>query len=108
MARIGEFSKSTKLDALERQGNCCASCGTPIVQLGQAGREEHEFGEGAQAHHMNPLKSGDQDNSLENCVVLCESCHYTAHEGGNYRYGTVVAQEYEFPFFRRQPRKTDS
>ncbi len=99
MARPNEFSRATQRAALERQQNRCASCGTAIAALGNAGRAEHAFGEGVQAHHLLPIRSGGT-NAVENCVILCGSCHYSAHEGGNYRSGTVVGWEDDFPHFR--------
>jgi 5-methylcytosine-specific restriction endonuclease McrA len=96
--RPGEFALGTQQQALARQHNKCASCGTPILGLGQAGQAAHRFGEGAQAHHIRHIKFGGTD-SLDNCVIFCQSCHYSAHEGGNYRYGTVVGRKQDFPYF---------
>jgi hypothetical protein len=31
-------------------------------------------------------------------VILCRSCHYSAHEGGNYRYGTVLGRKQDFRY----------
>ena len=81
-----------------RQQSVCASCGTPILNLGEAGRVIHKFGEGAQAHHVKHVKFGGTGD-LSNCVILCNSCHYNAHEGGNYRLGTVVGESADFPFY---------
>lgn len=69
------------------------------LQVGNAGRTEHRFGEGAHAHHVQHIKFGGSD-TVENCVVICQSCHYSAHEGGNYHSGTVVGREGDFPHFR--------
>jgi 5-methylcytosine-specific restriction endonuclease McrA len=99
MPRLHEFSRRTQQAALKRQKNRCASCGTPISALGEAGRAEHQYGESAQAHHVRHIKAGGTE-SVENCVVLCWSCHYCAHEGGNYRRGTVIGEESDFPHFR--------
>jgi 5-methylcytosine-specific restriction endonuclease McrA len=96
--RPGEFSRATQQHALARQEYKCASCGTPISALGQVGRSIHRFGEGARAHHIRHVKFGGTD-LVDNCVVLCESCHYSAHEGGNYRRGTVVGVKQDFPHF---------
>jgi 5-methylcytosine-specific restriction endonuclease McrA len=98
MARPNGFPRATQAAALARQGNRCASCGTAIAQLGNAGRAQHEFGESADAHHIVHVKFGGSAD-LENCVVLCSSCHYSAHEGGNYRFGTVVGRPEDYPFF---------
>jgi 5-methylcytosine-specific restriction endonuclease McrA len=98
MPRANEFSLRTMQEALGRQKHLCASCGTEIVQLGKAGRAAHRYGESAQAHHVQHVKLGGS-NIVDNCVVLCWSCHYSVHEGGNYRHGTVVGQKNDFPHF---------
>lgn len=98
MQRPGEFTRTTQALALARQKNHCASCGVRILRLGEAGRVGHVFGEGAQAHHVRHIKFGGSD-SLDNCVVICQACHYSAHEGGNYRYGTVVGRRSDFRYF---------
>jgi 5-methylcytosine-specific restriction endonuclease McrA len=59
---------------------------------------DHRFGEGAQAHHVVHIKFGG-GSWLDNCVILCQSCHYSAHEGGNYRSGTVMGRKKDFPYF---------
>ena len=99
MARPNEFSPSTQQLALARQKFRCASCGTRISGLGLAGRADHRYGEGAQAHHRRHVKFGGSD-SLDNCVILCQACHYSAHEGGNYRFGTVIGRKSDYPYFR--------
>src|SRR4051794_34318896 len=99
MGRSNEFAKKTEKFALKRQKNRCACCGTTISKLGLAGAVDHRYGETAQAHHMLPIRVGGT-NELSNCVILCQSCHYSAHEGGNYRRGTVVACEADLEFFR--------
>jgi len=92
-----EFSKSTMKAALVRQEHRCASCGTPIVTLG---REPglHAFGEWGEAHHVRHARAGG-DASLENCVIICWSCHYSAHGGGDYRDNSEQMQgsEGDFP-----------
>ncbi|MFC1888748.1 HNH endonuclease [Thermodesulfobacteriota bacterium] len=100
MARSNEFSRFTKQLALTRQKHRCASCGTHISRLGESGRTQHRYGEGAQAHHLRHIKFGGTD-SINNCVILCQSCHYSVHEGGNYRFGTVVGRESDYPHFRK-------
>ncbi|WPP49116.1 HNH endonuclease [Catalinimonas niigatensis] len=79
-----EFSKATKQDALSRQKYMCGSCGEKIASINQIDKQSHIFGEGAHAHHMVHCQHGGT-NLLSNCVILCESCHYTIHDGGNYR-----------------------
>jgi 5-methylcytosine-specific restriction endonuclease McrA len=96
--RFDEFTVGTQQEALARQRYKCASCGTLILGLGQVGQKAHRFGEGAHAHHVLHIKLGGTA-TLDNCVILCQSCHYSAHEGGNYRYGTVIGRRQDFPHF---------
>ncbi len=96
--RTYKFDRATQLAALVRQEFICASCGEPIRLLGELGREAHPFGEIAHAHHRRPISKGGRNNR-ENCVIICESCHYSAHEGGRYRKGTVIGRRKDFPFF---------
>jgi 5-methylcytosine-specific restriction endonuclease McrA len=96
--RTGDFPVMTKRAALLRQHNRCALCGVHIHTLGEAGRPIHRFGEGARAHHVKHVKFGG-DSSLDNCVIICESCHYSVHEGGNFRHGTVIGKVTDFPYF---------
>jgi len=98
MDRPNEFTNSTLQFALMRQKNRCASCGTPILALGILGRAQHEFGEAAHGHHVRHVKWGGT-NALDNCVILCTSCHYNSHEGGNYRWGTVQGTPQDFPHY---------
>ena len=98
MSRPNEFSPATQQLALARQRFRCASCGTQIAGLGESGRAIHAFGESAQAHHMLPIRMGGRD-AVDNCVILCGSCHYSAHEGGNYRGGSVAGRKTDFPHF---------
>ena len=98
MPRPNEFSHQTKQQALARQKNRCASCGTRITALGNRGKSEHQYGEGAQAHHIRHIKFRGS-NAVSNCVILCWSCHYSAHEGGSFRFGTVVGSKSDFPHF---------
>ncbi|MGE3962658.1 MAG: HNH endonuclease [Planctomycetota bacterium] len=101
MTRPNEFTRATREAALERQGGRCGSCRTKIQALGCAGRAVHDFGESAEAHHLVPIaKRGDA--SLANCVVLCRSCHYSAHEGGRYSQGTVLGRPRDFSFYRKR------
>ncbi len=97
--RPNEFSRLTQRSALIRQNNKCASCGEHIWRLGEAGRSKHRFGENAQAHHRRPVRMGGS-NTKDNCVILCHSCHYSAHEGGSYRLGTVIGRKSDYPYFR--------
>ncbi len=99
MARPNEFLHSTKQRALARQRFRCAMCGAAISAVGEAGRADHPFGERAEAHHVMHVKR-DGTDSVENCVVICQACHYTAHEGGNYRFGTVAGRPSDYRYYR--------
>ena len=70
--------------ALVRQKFRCASCGEVIAQIGEAARVGHRFGERAEGHHVIPHKMHGPI-TVENCVVLCGACHYSAHQGGRWR-----------------------
>lgn len=96
-----KFSNLTKHAALERQSFKCASCGEEILALGESGQTNHRFGERADAHHMKHKKFGGT-GEIDNCVVLCWSCHYSAHEGGNYKKGKVIGTDRDFPYFYKQ------
>jgi 5-methylcytosine-specific restriction endonuclease McrA len=92
-----EFTEGTIQLAKVRQKNCCGSCGRDLLTSG----------EGMQAHHIIHVKFGGS-NLVDNCVVLCKACHYSVHEGGNYRYGTVIGRETDFPFFRASLKPVSS
>jgi hypothetical protein len=79
------FPVSVQTAALMRQKNRCGSCGTPISAIGQSGASTHRFGEGAEGHHVIPHQMGGP-LTLDNCVVLCKSCHYSVHRGGHFAY----------------------
>lgn len=104
--RPQDFDRRTQKQALVRQEHLCASCGTPILEIGEAGREKHKFGESAQAHHVKHAKLGGT-NHLDNCVIICWSCHYSVHEGGNYRFGTVIGTPDDFPHFYGSNRRRE-
>src|SRR5262245_7104676 len=84
MDRPFDFSRTIKRDASLRQNNKCAHCGDELTDL-----LDH-------AHHVVPNQTGNpaarQDNwlrSLENCVVLCDTCHTRVHQDGRFRTGAV-------------------
>jgi hypothetical protein len=105
MSRPNEFSEPTKQQALARQRFLCGSCGTRISRPGDAGKEQHRFGEGARAHHMQFIRPPFLGSaSVDNCIILCQSCHYSVHEGGNYGFGTVAGSERDYTHFRGQCR----
>ncbi|MBN9063007.1 MAG: hypothetical protein BGP06_08955 [Rhizobiales bacterium 65-9] len=78
------FSPQTQAAALKRQGYVCASCGSRIWVAGRRGAASHRFGEGSEGHHVIPFEGMNGPNSVENCVVLCKSCHNSAHQGGRF------------------------
>ena len=98
MSRDEEFTQAIKQQALVRQKHRCASCGAKISHLGQVGRKSHKYGEGARAHHVRHIQQGGT-NALFNCVILCESCHYSVHEGGHYRSQVVRANPSDYPHY---------
>jgi len=104
--RSQEFPRKTQELALLRQQGLCASCGTPISHIGEAGRARHKFGEGAQAHHAKHVKFGGT-NDLDNCVVIVSRAITAFTRGGNYRFGTIVGMPSDFPHYHGldQPTK---
>jgi 5-methylcytosine-specific restriction endonuclease McrA len=99
MERINEFSTTTKEQAFARQKNRCGSCGASINKLGFDSILRNKYGERAEAHHIEHIKYGGL-SSVENCVIICQSCHYSLHEGGNYRYGTVIGKKKDYSYFK--------
>lgn len=89
MARPFNFPSQTKFEARLRQKGQCACCGDPLDDV-----MEH-------AHHVIPNQSGSAKNpkhawlrSVDNCVVLCEECHWRVHHNGRYQKGAVAPPEY--------------
>jgi 5-methylcytosine-specific restriction endonuclease McrA len=93
-----EFTTQIKMQALERQDFLCGSCGLLIVPFGGSKMTSVAWGESAHAHHRKPVRMGGGGN-IENCVILCESCHYNAHEGGRYVKGTAWGRISDFEYF---------
>lgn len=85
------FPSSVQNEALKRQRGKCGSCGSPISGLGKAGAPSHRFGEGAEGHHVIPHQLNGP-LTLENCIVLCKSCHYSVHSGGHWKF----TRQYDF------------
>ena len=83
--RPSEFRQSVKSQARFRQWGHCGLCGNSLDSL-----YEH-------AHHVRPVASGGTA-TVENCVILCDTCHYRAHADGSYRSGIVAPQDY-FEYF---------
>lgn len=102
MPRDEDFPRVVQQQALDRQGYVCASCGERIAFLGEKGRKENRFKEIGHGHHVRPIHSqGTAD--VSNCVVICQSCHYSAHEGGWYKKhdGAVVGRQSDYPYYRK-------
>lgn len=58
-------SQSVKKEVKKKHKNKCALCG---------------FDENLQMHHKEPFSKGGQ-NTIENLILLCASCHAKQHEG---------------------------
>jgi 5-methylcytosine-specific restriction endonuclease McrA len=97
--RRQRFSRKTQELALLRQQNLCASCGLPLFVFDETDEKPRASLAGHHAHHIKHVKFGGT-NHIDNCVVLCQSCHYSVHEGGNYRRGTVIGTPDDFPHYR--------
>lgn len=63
--RRTEFSAKIRVEAFERAGGCCEECGVSIRP-----------GNGPEYDHRVPCALGGEA-TLENCAVLCRSCHGT-------------------------------
>jgi 5-methylcytosine-specific restriction endonuclease McrA len=86
--RHNEFAPTTIKKALARQKSHCASCGTRIWALGARGAALHKHGERAEAHHVIPVSAGGTAR-VDNCVILCGSCHYSAHQAGRWADNSI-------------------
>ncbi len=87
-----EFTEFVKRQAFFRQWNrCAADCGESLVDAWD------------NAHHVVPNQAADAANrdnawvrSVDNCVILCDSCHESAHQS-DYRRGPVpFASHYRY------------
>ena len=92
MARPFDFSRQVKQEAFQRQWNLCAHCGQDLRDLWD------------NAHHVVPDQAGKAGaaadgflNGVDNCVVLCDLCHYAVHDSGRYRSGAVAPPTY-YPY----------
>ena len=97
MARHFEFTDKVRNDAFFRQNARCAVCRYSL-------KDQEEFG-----HHVIPDQSGDPEDkqdaflrSVDNCVMLCHTCHYVVHDSGHYRVGSVPPPDY---YAHTHPRK---
>jgi len=89
MVRQFDFNKDAKDSAYFRQWNKCAHCGVSLVDY-----VDH-------AHHVVPNQSGNLANSkhaclteIDNCVMLCETCHIRVHQDGRFRTGATALPDY--------------
>ena len=90
------FPRATQVRALERQKGGCGSCGTRITEIGETGKWLHKYGERAEGHHVIPHKKGG-GITAENCVVLCRSCHYNAHQAGKWADISIYRDLWKLP-----------
>jgi 5-methylcytosine-specific restriction endonuclease McrA len=80
------FSTSTKRRARFRQYARCGLCGRNLDDMMDY------------AHHIHPDSLGGRDHP-DNCVILCEECHYIVHHHGKFKSGFVAPKSY-FRFFK--------
>jgi 5-methylcytosine-specific restriction endonuclease McrA len=71
--RQGEFSTKTKRERLKQSGGFCEAQGS-IYGLGDNSKCGADLGRGVEFDHAVALAIGG-DNSLENCLAVCPSCH---------------------------------
>jgi hypothetical protein len=84
-----DFKDAVIDEARLRQNGKCACCGTSLDDVWE------------NAHHVIPNQSGEPGNpkhawlmQVDNCVVLCENCHYRVHQDGRYQNGTIAGPDY--------------
>ena len=81
-----EFSAVTKFQALHRQWNRCANCGTYLsFKVGRA-------------HHVIPAQTSSMDKpadtflrSVDNCVILCNPCYDEVNHSGNHGDNAITS-----------------
>ena len=74
MSRAGDFPRSVKRQALERQGGLCAFCGVSLSTPWSSGDYT------GYAHHLRPLRHGGGPE-VETCVDLCWGHHLLLGHG---------------------------
>ena len=80
------FSPETKNYAIGRQNGRCALCGYNL----RRSERVYDF------HHIQPTSAGGQD-TLDNCVALCNECHRDeAHVSGNTKGYVLTKSEYTY------------
>lgn len=65
------FSDNVIVQAYDRQDGRCAMCGDSFDDVVY------------NAHHILRQADGG-DDSEDNCALLCDGCHYQAHNHGHY------------------------
>jgi hypothetical protein len=85
LIRAFDFKSSAPGAARWRQYGLCAHCGESLDDV-----MDH-------AHHVIPNQIGRINDpadaflrDVDNCVILCEDCHWAAHSYGQYRLGAVA------------------
>ncbi len=72
------------VEAHFRQDGRCADCG--------------DTNTGLNAHHLKRQADGGSNN-LNNIALLCDDCHYAAHNYGHYRQPIQTSAK-DYPHFR--------
>jgi hypothetical protein len=87
-----DFTETVANEARLRQNGKCACCGMSLDDVME------------NAHHVIPNQSGEAKNpdhawlmKVENCVILCEDCHYRVHQDGRYQNGAIAGPDY-YPY----------
>ena len=90
--RAFAFTDKTRKAAFARQQMVCACCGDYLGNLYD------------NAHHVVPNQVGRANDAghawlreVDNCVILCDSCHFRVHQDGKYENGAVPPPDY-YPF----------
>ena len=92
MNRIFDFNDHVRNQAFFRQWNLCAHCGRSLIHVYD------------NAHHVVPNQLGRPDiagdswmREVDNCVILCQTCHHRIHGNGRFRSGAVASAD-DFPY----------
>lgn len=102
MSRIGDFSMTTKHDAIKRQAGVCAFCGVTLTTPWTNGEYK------GYAHHLRPIRHGGE-STVENCVYLCWGDHLLLGHGmapfnidpqGGGSDSWVQIEKEEFPYWK--------